>query len=178
MPSKQLGSVQKFLINRDAAIRKELSLELRATAGELNNSVLNVVRDWKNRPSFMIIMTVQTDYLCVELIPSGPYRHIFTYIDKGTGRYGSKGKAYEIKPKKKEGFLKFQTGYSAFTKPIAQYNVGTGKKFGPWVSVKSVIHPGIKPRYFLKTQGEKLTPPFPTRINAAILRAIRSQFLG
>lgn len=178
MPSKALGSLQKFLIDRDAAIRREIQLELRATAGELNNNATNVVRDWKHRPAFMLIMTTEKDYLAVEVVPTGPYRHIFAYIDKGTGRYGKRGKAYEIKPKKKDGFLKFQTGYSAFTKPIAQYNVGTGKKFGPWVSVKSVIHPGIKPRHFLKTQGEQLQPPFPSRINAAILRAIRSQFLG
>jgi len=69
-------------------------------------------------------------------------------------------------------FLRFRTGYSARTAPIAKFNVGTGMANGGWVTKKQVMHPGIKKRKFMETFLEDMTPPLERRVQTRITNAI------
>lgn len=95
----------------------------------------------------------------------GRYAPIWIYVDKGT-------KPHEIAAKNVP-LLKFQTGYSARTAPVAKYNQGTGTANGAWVTKAVVQHPGNEARKFTETIIDELDPPFPDRIQAAIARGIK-----
>lgn len=105
----------------------------------------------------------------------GKANAVWRYVDEGTGKWGKNHSPYPIRPKRtnKSGLLKFQTGYSPMTAPVAKYNVGSGGRSGNWISSKGVIHPGIRPREFTKTINEELNPSRRARIENAIRRAIR-----
>lgn len=120
--------------------------------------------DWKQKPSFTVEPSYPTANITEVLVkPSGSREKIWKYIDLGTGLYGPRGRSYVITPKTPGGYLKFRTGYSARTAPIAQYGVGTGTANGAWVQKRMVIHPGIKSRKFFETWLQELTPDLAAR---------------
>ena len=95
---------------------------------------------------------------------------IFRYVDRGTGKYGPKKRAYFIYPRFAP-MLKFQTGYVPRTQPIAKFNVGPGKAFGAWVTTPFVLHPGIQAREFTADYVRNtLRPVYKKRILEAIQR--------
>lgn len=49
---------------------------------------------------------------------------------------------------------------------------GAGQKFGPIIRPKSVLHPGIAPRYWSKTMAAQRIGPFARNIQAAINRGM------
>lgn len=102
-----------------------------------------VVQDWKSDVDFAVLPTRSKTAYTYEVKAIGPDLQIFIYVDEGTV-------PHIIRPKKPGGRLAFQTGYSARTAPIAQYGVGTGKKFGPKVFRTEVHHPGNEARQFTK----------------------------
>lgn len=59
---------------------------------------------------------------------------VAVYLEYGTGLYGPEHRAYVIRPKDPDGYLRF---YS--------------RKNGQWVFAKSVLHPGIHPQRPLAT---------------------------
>ncbi len=76
----------------------------------------------------------------------------FVYVDLGT-----KG-PYPI-PKagpKPGGLGPFQIGYVPMTVPGSLRPLLHAVRYGPWVSPKQVMHPGIKARGFFQMSGEKL----------------------
>lgn len=107
---------------------------------------------------------------------------IFTYVDRGTGKWGKDKRPYKIRAKTRRGVpgkLKFQTQYIAKTqavKPnarIAKANVGPGVAVGPWRQADEVEHPGIEPRNFVSVAVNNLQPPLRYRIELALRRAVR-----
>lgn len=173
MPSKKTGNLAQFLIRKDKAIRAAIRQECMDSGQELKSAAEDAVRSWTHRPAFAVQPTIRPDYISVTVEVGGAFKKQFLYVDQGTGRYGPNQRPYEIKPKQKSGLLTFRTGYSPKTLPIAKSNVGTGQASGKWVRKRRVLHPGIKPRKFLETQGEKLIPPFDKRIQNAIVKAIQ-----
>lgn len=178
MASRRINStIRQNLISLDSQLQRELLAELNATGKDIQKEFKNVVRKWKHKPKFVINTEIGRRLLAVTVAPEkfGKANAIWRYVDQGTGKWGPKHSAYPILPKRpnKSGLLKFQTGYSPMTAPVAKYNVGTGGHFGGWVSSKGVMHPGIEPRLFTKTINDELSPPLKQRVESAIQRAIR-----
>lgn len=167
------SAFEKLMIRKSKAIRKEVRTAAQDTARDLANWLSVAVREWQHKPRFAGRVTLLPDYVECHVDVAGTYKDIFFYVDRGTGTYGPKKSPYEIKPKQPGGMLKFQTGYSARSQPGAKIGMGTGEHFGDWISKKSVMHPGIKPRNFEKTAQDELTPDFYTRISDAIALGVK-----
>lgn len=160
------ASFKTIIAKQKKFIASEIEFELRSTGQELKTSHDKVTRDWTHRPTFRSQTTNTPAFKSVKIVPQGQHKLIWKYVDLGT-----KPHPIPLSPKA-TGFLKFQTGYSARTAPVAKFNQGTGRKFGAWVTVKTVKHPGNKPRKFSETFLEELSPSFEDRINAAVKRGL------
>lgn len=163
----------KQVVNRfDAQSKKAMASELRLMLEDLRAHHEAGTSDWRNKPKFRVTLFRNPQKIIGTLIPTRN-GDIFTWVDRGTGQYGPKGRPYFIFPKRAPR-LKFQTGYLPRTKPIARFNAGPGRAIGPWVSTDFVLHPGIKAREFTKTYMEKeFQPNLGKRLGQAILRANR-----
>lgn len=137
------------------------------TSDDLQSTGRDTVREWTNRPDFGEELFYDENRIEATIKPKGNKRviQIFQYVDKGT-------KPHIIMPKVKGGMLKFRTGYSARTAPVAKYNIGTGQSFGAWVTKQQVYHPGSKPRDFLEHYLKELIPSFQQRVQMEINKAI------
>lgn len=175
MPSRRVRSTaRQALIEQDRLIQEELVATVRDTTEEGIAHFERITVQWKRKPKFRPVLTVRPSVIKSEIGISGAGALQWIWIDRGTGRRGPKKRAYVILPKDPAGRLKFQTGYAARTAPVAKFNRGPGRSFGPWVSPKVVVHPGIRPRKFTETLFEKrLSPPFKKRIENAIRRGVR-----
>lgn len=143
---------------------KEVSQELRDTGLEMRTSHQHVVSEWQHKPTFKAEVNESQYLKTVTIKVKGEAADIWTFVDKGT-------KPHEIAAKNVP-FLKFQTGYSARTAPVAKFNQGTGQSFGPWVSTAVVQHPGTEARKFTETILKELSPPIEERIQAAVKRGL------
>lgn len=168
------SELRRALIRYDKAIRAELRAESYQTAKDVERWLKIATRTWSpaNKPKFKIRVTIKPLFTLIEINPDGQKSNVFIYVDQGTGLYGDKKQAYLITPKEPGGMLKFRTGYSAKTAPVAKINVGTGQATGDWVSTPEVLHPGIKGRKFTDTVINELKPDFRRRINNALRRAV------
>lgn len=178
MPSRRVQStLRQNIIALDTQLQKELQAELVATGKDIQKEFKKVTARWKNKPKFTMTTEIGRTRISVTVAPEkfGKANSIWRWVDLGTGRYGAKRAPYLIQPKRgnKRGLLFFRTGYAAKTAPVAKFNKGSGTATGKLISKKSVMHPGIKPRLFTKTIGDKLRPPLIKRIDNAIARAIR-----
>jgi len=124
-----------------------------------------VVREWTHKPGFRQQKYKSPNVYSIKIVPTGRYATIWYFVDRGT-------KPHKIAAKNVP-LLKFQTGYSARTAPVAKYAQGTGQKTGAWVATQEVDHPGTEARKFTQTWIDELDPPFPDRIQAAIARGIK-----
>lgn len=159
------ANFKTIIAKQKKAIAKEIEQELRDTGMELKTSHDKVVREWTHRPSFKATYSTHAAIQSVKISPQGRHKDLWTWVDKGT-------KPHVIRAKNAP-FLKFQTGYSARTAPIAKSAQGTGQRFGSWVQKTEVQHPGTEARDFSKTFMKELTPSFGDRIQAAIKRGIK-----
>lgn len=175
MPTRRIrSSLRQTLIRQDKSIRKELRAEMQDVAQEFADWLTVATNTWKQvKVRFAPRVEIKPGMLRAFVDVAGTGKKIFGYIDKGTGKYGPKKKAYEIKPKPPNKVLAYQKGYKPKTGPGAQINIGPGKATGKWVRVKKVMHPGIQPRDFTKTVGKELKPSFDKRIDNAFRRGIR-----
>lgn len=175
MPAKRVRSnLRQTMIRQDKLIRAELREECRQTARDGAKWLGVAVQGWSApKPRFAPRVVVRPDLIMAFVDVAGSAKKKFIYVDKGTGKYGPRKRAYLIQPKTPGGKLHFQTGYSAKTAPVAKVNVGTGQRSGPWVKTIRVIHPGIKPRKFTETVWDELNPDFVRRIENAIRRGVR-----
>lgn len=142
----------------------EVSQELRDTGLEMRTSHQHVVSEWQHKPTFKAEISESKYLKTVTIKVKGDAANIWTFVDKGT-------KPHEIAAKNVP-FLKFQTGYSARTAPVAKFNQGTGQSFGPWVAKAVVQHPGTEARKFTETILKELSPPIEERIQAAVKRGL------
>ena len=135
-------------------------------ADDIESTGRDAVRQWKNKPDFKDTTQRTNKRIEVTIKPKGNKKviQIFTYVEKGT-------KPHIIMPKKPGTYLKFRTGYSARTQPVAKYNQGSGRSFGSWVSKAQVFHPGTKPRLFLETFLKELIPSLQVRVQSEITKA-------
>lgn len=166
------GSLKRAVEQLDKRLKAAWRREIAATGLDVRGEFQDVVRTWEHRPTFAAEYQERGHLLLSDVYATGRYKDIWRWVDQGTGEYGERGVGYIIQPKDPTGLLRFQTGYSARTAPIAKANVGTGQSYGDWVSAKEVYHPGIKPRLFSNTAAEDLSPPLVERIKTATRRAV------
>lgn len=168
MPSRVIRSnARSRALNVDARLRQEISQVCQDIGGEMLEKHKKVVRTWRHRPNFIAQPIVTPDFIGVQIIPRGKHFRIWQYVDKGT-----KG-PYIIRPKRRGGVLRFQTGYIPKTVPVARVQAGGGVYTGGWRAAKQVIHPGIKARKFTEKFDRDVRPEFRRQINNAIRRALR-----
>jgi len=96
---------------------------------------------------------------------------IYHFVSGGT-------KKHKIpKVPKKEGYLVFQTGYTAKTKR-GIIGSSSGGSFGSFASAKQVDHPGTKARRFPTTIWKKRMPEFYAAMWGAWRQAIKATGYG
>jgi len=175
MPSRRTGSVRQKLYNLDKQLQKELLTVATNQGDEVAAALTRGTRKWRNRPTFAVGVQVSQRRINVTVRPAANRAgQIFLWVEKGTGKYGPKKRAYQIpKVPSPEKTLRFQTKYSALTKPVGIFGAGTGKKSGPWRSAKVVMHPGIKGRKFTEAYFKQTGPQFRRDIENAFKRAAR-----
>lgn len=158
------ASFKTILARQKKYADAEVSQELRDTGLEMRTSHEHVVREWVHQPHFKVEVNESKYFKDVTIKPKGDNAAIWTFVDQGT-------KPHDIAAKNVP-LLKFQTGYSARTAPVAKFNQGTGQKFGAWVATQVVHHPGTEARKFTETILKELSPPLPDRIQAAVKRGL------
>lgn len=137
------------------------------SAKAINDTIKDVSKDfkktystWSHKPSFSIkratknklVGSIETD------------DEIYNYVVRGTRRHVIRAK--------KAPMLRFQTGYRAKTKPGKIGSSGGGAT-GPFVSAKSVMHPGTEARNFDKIIATENQPKFRKRAESAIKKAAK-----
>lgn len=169
MPARRLkNSLRQILVKQDRSVHDELEREMALIGQEMQRLHEKVVRSWTHRPRFVFSQRIQPALITVEVKPYGEYAKIWVWVDRGT-------EAHEIKPKpsNKSGKLKFRTGYSARTAPVAKADVGSGTASGAWRSASVIQHPGTEAREFTQDIYKKIQPGMRRRIENAIRRGIR-----
>lgn len=116
------------------------------------------VSTWEHKPRF----TVKVSQVEVEVRTDD---QIWRYVDQGT-------KPHVIRPKRPGGVLRFQSGYSAKTRPGSIIS-GNGGASGPIVTAHEVHHPGTKARGFSRRLRAKWKEKYPRDMQRAISEAVR-----
>lgn len=115
---------------------KHLKKAMDETAVEVKQDLQAVTQTWKHKPKFTVRVTTRGGRLGITISTDDV---IFAYVNYGT-------KAHIIRPKRAK-VLRFQSGYSAKTRPNF---IGSkaGGAAGAWVSAQEVHHPGSAARGF------------------------------
>lgn len=178
MPSRRIrSSIRQSLIRMDTELQRELLAEIQAAGQDLTADFRKVTGNWTHKPQFDVSTVISVQEIAVRVTPKrNKAGLIWMWLDQGTGKWGKRRAAYPILPKPPNTVLTFRAGYSPKTsvnaKGISGYG-GIGRATGGWVKTKAVMHPGIKPRRFSAVFADRLKPPFSTRIENAMRRAIR-----
>lgn len=89
---------------------------------------------------------------------------VYAYVNNGTP-------PHRIEPRRR-GFLRFQPGYRAGTRPRV-LSSRAPQRFGEYVSAGAVNHPGIQARDFDVEVAEQIFPDFVETVNRAIGLSIK-----
>jgi len=130
------------------------------------------IANWKNKPKWVFTVEHVTKGIELRARAVGRHKMLWVYVNLGTGLYGKDKKKYPIEPKDPNGALAFRQNYNAKTRPIAQANVGDGKRSGATIIRKRVMHPGIKNRDFTKHYAETMKDEITRTIYKKIKRKI------
>lgn len=164
--SRRVGSLRQALLDFNVRAKNEVAKEMIQIGKDLRKEHQDVVSDWEHKPDFGASTQFVQNSISVEIKVKGQHKKIWRYVDEGT-------RPHLILPRTEGGRLKFRTGYSPRTLPVAQAHMGTGTASGPFVSVAQVNHPGTEAREFGKTIAEDYKPEFRRRIENAFRRAAR-----
>lgn len=162
----------RIAVQQSAAVTNAIALETTEIGEEIAEYFGDVVGDWKNKPTFRVVVTVNDQKIALEVVATGDGADKWLWISRGTGRWGPKKQSYTIRPKG-DYPLRFQTGYSARTAAVAKYDQGDGKKYGDWRTTYEVEHPGIESRLFEEEAQKNILPTARRRLNNRIRREVR-----
>lgn len=162
-----MGKAAKTIREIDELVRTAVYTGLQNASDDIMSTSRDAVQQWRNRPDFGDEFTVTKQRIECLIKPKGNRKviAIFKYVDLGT-------KPHLIFPKVPGTMLAFRSGYSARTAPVALYNQGSGQSFGKLVKSFGVAHPGSKPRLFMRTYMEKITPALEVRVQREITKAV------
>lgn len=160
-------TLKQALSQQDAAFRMALRGVVVTALEDIEAPVKSALSNWNEKPRFVSKVKSTPKLIIGTIEVGGRVRKRFMWIELGTGLYGPKKAAYKIPKTVVPGkLLRFRTGYSPKTMPIARGNVGTGKATGAWISKAQVTHPGIKARKFFEHNAQELNPSFERRVRA------------
>lgn len=165
-----MGRLTSVIRSRDRSLRRRLLGVVEQAAYDAQGYHQSITSQWKSKPDWRVLILHDERVIIGRLVAADSKSQIWRYVDEGTGAGRPGGHPYLIFPRRAP-MLRFQTGYSARTKPVARFNVGTGRAFGPFVSKPFVIHPGIKAREFTKTYTEKQRRIFRAMVIQAIAKS-------
>lgn len=146
-------------------VQRRLQVALNKEAKIIRREYEKTTATWNDPPKFEIITDISGNDVSVLVGPTGTDMQInkFVWTDEGT-------KPHVIKAKNAPALV-FQTGYSPKTLPnkIASFPAG---RFGEFVRVQSVNHPGTEPRNFTKIIIARRRKPF----TQAMITAARIEY--
>lgn len=147
-------------INIDA-YKRSLWSALRAEAKEHKKMLEGTCSNWTEKPNFKTKFIEKGNDVTASTSPSGNPKVVqkWYWVNNGTKRHPISAK--------KAPTLRFRTGYVPRTNPKLATS-GKSSRFGPWVTPKSVNHPGIKPRDFIGTIQRMREKRFETRMYSAM----------
>lgn len=151
----------------DRRVRTGVQDAARKATQRQTDTLNEATRTWRTKVSFKFKVTARTGNIRYAVIAVGTKEaiQIFDWTDRGT-------KPHRI-PKignTTAKVLRFATGYSARTSPIANANVGPGRASGPVVMRKAVQHPGTEAREFIAFAQLEIVEDVQTYIAQAISR--------
>lgn len=162
MSSRRIGTVKGAFVSMDKRLRGAISDSLFVSAKTNAQKVTEVVQTWDHKSAFKVKRDATDEKQVIRwliLVTGNPLHvNIWGWVDWGTGEAGPSGQGYLIFPVNAPALV-FNRGYDAMTKPVAQYNVGSGVASGALVVSLGVYHPGVKPRLFTKTYAESSIDP-------------------
>jgi hypothetical protein len=173
------------LIRRPRAanmFQKDIQDEVRKALNTLGDTSIKdlteQIADWEDKPKFSKNVAIATKVwtLQVKVDSRTKAGKIYNWVDKGTGSRGGH-KDYVIKPKKKNGMLRFSWPNHPKSMPNPGIPGFPQSDAVRGVITREVIHPGIYPRGFTNTMLAKLkankSGSFRNTLEAAIKRAMR-----
>lgn len=148
-------------------IPRNLETALDVSLIELERRYNSAVSDWKGKPRFYREIQVERDKITgrIRVAGSEDVKLHFLWTDQGTKPHTIRAKDAPL--------LRFQTGFSPRTAPIARAQVGDGKASGDWVAKKEVSHPGTAARQFTQEWVKQQTPILLKTLKTAIRTAVR-----
>jgi len=114
-----MDSVHATIAALDKRVVQATLTALLNGAEDVKGDYSAVQSDWQHKVEFKQQTTITPVYMDVLVTPTGENKAIWTYVDLGTGKWGKNHSPYPIVPKQPGGMLKFRTGYSPRTAPIA-----------------------------------------------------------
>lgn len=131
---------RNFPINKLKGLDRELTRVLRDDIGKL---ILfdfeDTIEGWEAPPRFIKEYKEPPGSKQISVFPSGPNTLKWARVSEGTPPH--------IIAARRRSILAFKREYVPHTKPGGPYG-GPGVKIGPWITPKSVAHPGTTPRKF------------------------------
>ena len=127
-----------------AKFDREFAGALNHTSNIIRDDFKATVRSWRTNVKFAKVGPRRLGgNLAVDVFTENK---IYFYVEAGT-------KAHIIRPRSAR-VLRFQTGYTAKTRPGVIGSRGGGPR-GPFVTARSVRHPGTQPRNFSKVIAKR-----------------------
>jgi len=131
--------------------------------------------NWKQRPSMGAslrishggILSAESADFILTVFPTGPRKVVLKWMWVSLGT-----KAHPIMARRAP-LLRFQEKYKPHTRARGYYGLaGGGTYYGDWVSKKSVVNPGIKPRLFEYWIKQKYERQIVRLVVNAIIRSV------
>ena len=141
------------------------------------------IATWEHQPEFRYKVAAGTKlwYISITYNSSTEAGQIYHYVDEGTGKNAGHGGKYPIVPKNAKALQFIVPSYIKSTPGVAgipgiTLSGGSGKK--ELVTTKKVMHPGVRPRNFVKSLREELNDrgksgSFKAVVDAAVKRGLR-----
>lgn len=157
---------------KDDAMRLALLNGMRKFGTQVKKEYEKTVSTWSDKPEFgyEIGLDATGPTLIAGVTGGGKGAEHWRYVNEGT-------KEHIILPKKKGGYLAFQSGYHAKTSP-GLISSKSGGPYGEVVYSKGVIHPGTEAREFDKAIDKIMTPRFKREMEAAMRNAAKASGNG
>lgn len=160
-------TVPKEILNSDAIRRSLGDMQRTKTGPEIKALFRQTTEGWRHKPTWnqhfvqnwqKVSVTVQTG--------EGESANIYALVNAGSPPHA-------IYPKMAGGWLRFREGYTAGTTPRSLTSRAY-KRWGRYVSRRSVNHPGFEAREFDKTIAEQYADTFADDMQEAINNAARN----
>lgn len=142
-------------------IRGELAVSANKIGRGLVQNMAAVTATWQHHVKFDYRVDIGGDSLNVFV---GTDDEIFGYVENGTVPH--------VIAARNAPYLAFRSGHIPKTRP-GVLGSGRGRRFGRYIRKRQVMHPGNKPRHFLKTLLQRRQSAISIEMQAAVTRGLK-----